>query len=266
MLEPFFLRQDHQFLPQPNCRGPWDPNSLHGRVVAGLLAFAIETEHDLRGFTPARLTVDMYRLPDFSPMAIETRAIRTGKRIRVIDAEVFSGGVSVGRASCQLLAQSKNPPGEIWSPKNWAAPAPHTLPAPPSLGFNMWEMRFVPSRDSSEANSFMSKQAHKQAWLRETRDLVEGVPITPWVRVALAADFASPFANSGSEGLHFINSDMTIYLHRLPRGEWLGFETVNHQATDGVAIGECFLYDEAGPIGSSTVCALAQRSQAPNSR
>jgi hypothetical protein len=34
---------------------------------------------------------------------------------------------------------------------------------------------------------------------------------------------------------------------------------VNHGATDGVAIGECFLHDEQGPIGSATVAALAQR-------
>ena len=52
---------------------------------------------------------------------------------------------------------------------------------------------------------------------------------------------------------------MTLYLHRLPVTEWVGFEVVNHQATAGVAIGECFLYDEEGPIGSSTVAALAQR-------
>ena len=29
--------------------------------------------------------------------------------------------------------------------------------------------------------------------------------------------------------------------------------------TDGVAIGECWLYDEAGPIGTATVTALGQR-------
>jgi hypothetical protein len=33
----------------------------------------------------------------------------------------------------------------------------------------------------------------------------------------------------------------------------------NHGATDGVAIGECFLYDEAGPIGSVSCTALAQK-------
>jgi hypothetical protein len=38
---------------------------------------------------------------------------------------------------------------------------------------------------------------------------------------------------------------------------------VNHQATDGIAIGECFLYDEHGAIGTSTVAALAQRKPMP---
>jgi acyl-CoA thioesterase len=75
----------------------------------------------------------------------------------------------------------------------------------------------------------------------------------------VAADFASPFANAGEQGLAYINSDVTLYLHRLPVKEWIGFEVVNHHATDGVAIGECSLYDQQGPIGTSTVAALAQR-------
>ena len=52
---------------------------------------------------------------------------------------------------------------------------------------------------------------------------------------------------------------MTLYLHRLPVTEWVGYEVVNHGASDGVAIGECFLHDERGPIGWATVAALAQR-------
>ena len=41
-------------------------------------------------------------------------------------------------------------------------------------------------------------------------------------------------------------------------GEWIGFEKINHHATDGVAIGGCFLYDVEGPIGSANVAALRQ--------
>jgi len=45
---------------------------------------------------------------------------------------------------------------------------------------------------------------------------------------------------------------------------WVGFDVVNHHATDGIAIGECWLYDEKGPIGTSTVAALAQRKPMTN--
>ena len=95
-------------------------------------------------------------------------------------------------------------------------------------------------------------------------ELVAGVKMTPFVHVATGADFASPFANAGDQGLGYINSDVTIYLHRLPVTNWIGFEVVNHHATDGVAIGECWLYDEQGPIGTSTVAALAQRKPMTN--
>ena len=97
--------------------------------------------------------------------------------------------------------------------------------------------------------------------MSEVRELVGGEPLTPFVRAALAVDFASPYANAGEGGLAWINSDATLYLHRLPSTQWIGMEVINHQATDGVAIAECWLHDEAGPIGSASVAALAQRTR-----
>ena len=81
------------------------------------------------------------------------------------------------------------------------------------------------------------------------------------VRVAVAADFASPYANAGEGRLNYINTDVTLYLHRLPTTAWIGFEVVNHHATDGVAIGECWVYDELGAIGTATVAALAREGK-----
>jgi hypothetical protein len=193
--QPFFTRDRDAYIPTDIARGPWDPKSLHGRVIIGLLAFEIEQRHGAGDFVPARLTVDMFRLPNLSPIEVKTRIIRDGLRIKVVGA--------------------------------------------------------------------MGTVGPRRLWMSEVRDLVEGAPLTPFVRVAVAADFASPFANAGDQGLGYINSDVTLYLHRLPVKEWIGFEVVNHHATDGVAIGECFLYDQEGPIGTSTVAALAQRKPMP---
>jgi hypothetical protein len=252
--DPFFTRDGDAFIPTPACRGPWDPKSLHGRVIIALLGHVIEDRHGAADFMPARLTVDMYRLPGFAPVEVTTRLVRDGNRIKVIDAEFISDGVSMARATCQLLKRTENSPGAVWSPAGWDAPAPETIPAPEStrmaLG-GMWAMRQIAGA--------MGTVGQKRTWMKEVRPLVDGAPLTPFVRVASAADFASPFANSGDAGLGYINSDVTLYLHRHPVGEWIGLEVVNHHATDGVAIGECFVYDSQGAIGTSSVAALAQR-------
>ena len=251
--DPFFTRDGELFVPTPASRGPWNPKSLHGRVIVGLLGHVIEARHGDPEFQPARLTVDMYRLPDMSPVEVTTRVVREGARIKVVDAEFVSGGTSMGRETCQLLRRTGAPEGEVWTTPNWDAPLPEDLPPPddPRAGMNgMWAMRPI-------VGGF-GALGPRRTWMSEVRELVEGCPLTPFVRVAVAADFASPFANAGDRGLAYINSDVTLYLHRPLDGEWVGFEVVNHQATDGVAIGECWLYDRAGPIGLAAVTALAQ--------
>ena len=250
---PFYVSDERgRLLPNDVCRGPWDPNSLHGRVLAGALAHEMESRWGMPGFRPARMTVDMYRMPTFAPVEVTSQLVREGNRIRVVDAELTVGGVATARASGVFLREAEQPDGTVWSPPGWHVPGPNELPAPDTGGQPpMWETRVV--------DHGFGSTSQKRAWLRETRQLVENVPLTPFVRAAFAADFTNPFANSGSAGLQFVNADITLYLHRLPAGEWLGFEVVGHHSTDGIAVGECVIYDEGGPIGRSAVCGLANR-------
>jgi hypothetical protein len=252
--QPFFTTDRDVYIPTPTASGPWDPNSLHGRVIIGLLGFVIEQRHGSDDFIPARLTVDMFRLPSMAPIEVNTRVIRDGLRIKVVEADFISGGVAMARASCQLLRRTENAAGNVWSPPNWDVPKPDDIPKPtdPRLGMNgKWATRPIVGA--------MGSLGPRRLWMTEVRELVEGHPLTPFARVATGCDFASPFANAGDQGLGYINSDVTLYLHRLPVTDWIGFDVVNHHASDGVAIGECWLYDEHGPIGTSTVAALAQK-------
>ena len=250
--EPFFVREGGAFIPQPPCRGPWDPKSLNGRVVVALCGFQIEHSHELAGYMPARLTVDMYRLPGFSPIEVKTHVVRDGSRIKVIDAELLSQGVSYARATSQWLKRSQNAEGEVWSPPSWQVPAPEEVPEPASRpASSIMSMRPI----TGAIGTF----GQKRVWLHEKRELVGGTPLTPFIRAAIPADLANPFANSGDRGLGYINSDVTLYLHRLPVDEWIGLEVVNHHATDGVAIGQVVLYDRTGAIGTSSVCGPMQR-------
>ena len=254
--EPFFHQDSAgRFEPNDICRGPWDPNSLHGRVVAGLLAREIESCWGDPAFHCARFTVDLYRVPPFAPVEVTSNVVRDGNRIRVVDAEFTSGGTSIARASAVLLRKAENPEGTVWSPPAWQVPGPESLPAPQGDREPMWETRVID-------HGFGSTE-QKRAWLRENRQLIDGVELTPFVRTAFAADFTNPFANSGSAGLQFVNADITLYLQRLPAGEWLGFEVTQHHAHEGIAVGECTIYDEQGAIGRSLVSALANRRKPP---
>ena len=265
MAEAFFRRDGDEFVPGDAARGPWDRESLHGRVLSGLLGYAIEQRHGDPAFQIARLTVDMFRLAPHAPVAVETRPAREGNRIRVIDATMRVGDVEVARASAVLLRRTDQPEGTVWSPPDWDAPRPEDVPAPVRegrFGFDAgWDTRNVVGSMGGGPGGPGGPGAapvQKRSWMRSTIDFVEGEATTPFVRAAAAADFSNPLANSGDRGLNFVNADATLYLHRLPVGEWIGFEVASHESAAGIAVGECTLYDVEGAIGRSAVCAVAQ--------
>ena len=246
----FFLSDGDTYLPQPICRGPWDPGSLNGRVVAGLLAAVVEERHGAGGWLPARMTVDMFRLPRFDPVVIETEVVRDGGRLRLVTARFVSGGVPMALATMQFLRLGDNAGGTVWQPDGWDVPAPDQVDEP-EADWTMWDFRPI-------SGAFGAAE-RRRGWMRERRPAVAGLALTPFARAAAAADFASPFSHSGSAGLGYINTDVTLALHRLPAGEWIGLEAGYHHADAGVALGQCRLYDETGPIGLATCLALAQK-------
>jgi hypothetical protein len=230
---------------------------MHGRLLAGLLARTVEQRFGDDDFHFARMTIDLFRLPPMAPLGIEVRLTREGNRIRVAEGSLTADSVEVARGSVVMLRKAEQPEGEVWSPPNWDVPAPDDVPEPQgwSGGMPMWETRPITARGFGGVEQ-------KRAWIRESRQLIEGEALTPFLRAAIAADYTNPFANSGSRGLNFVNADITMYLHRLPETEWVGFEVSSHQSEDGVAVGSCTLYDVRGPIGHSTVCGVAnQRSR-----
>jgi hypothetical protein len=115
----FFAKRGDTFIPNPVSNGPRDPNSMHGRVVIGLLAHVIEEHHGSDEFVHAPLTVDMFRLPNIqTPVEITTGLVRDGRRIKVVEAEFFSGGTSIARASRSASAGSMTRKARS-APRRW---------------------------------------------------------------------------------------------------------------------------------------------------
>ena len=239
--------------PTPAACGPWSPDMLHGRLLGGLAARALESQFGAVGWRAARLTVDLFRAAPMEPVIVTTALIREGRRIRVADATLRCGGHDVARTTAVFLAEGAAPIGRIWQPEPWAAPHPETIapreypelegPAP------AWQFRIVEGAFGTGERA--------RVWTRETAPLVDDEPISPFVRAAVSADIASPLANGSDKGVSYINADYTLVMGRYPVGEWVGMETSQHLADTGIALGACTLYDLDGPFGTSTATALA---------
>jgi hypothetical protein len=56
----------------------------------------------------------------------------------------------------------------------------------------------------------------------------------------------------------FVESDLTVYLARLPVGEWVALEAAT-TVTGGVGMATSVLHDEQGPIGRGLQALLVDR-------
>jgi hypothetical protein len=126
-------------------------------------------------------------------------------------------------------------------------PPPEAIEAGQGGGGGGWEIRRI---------NDWGAPGPGRVWMRERADFVAGEPLTPLVRAALMADFTNPLSNSGPDGLAFINTDVTLYLARDPRGEWIGMESAGHLGADGIGLGTSWMYDQDGPIGHGVAGAL----------
>ena len=116
------------------------------------------------------------------------------------------------------------------------APPPDRDEPPTTVPMLVWAYGTDPE---SAGRSFdLTQWRHdgpKFVWLRDVTPLVEGVPMTPFTRAAMAGDVASSLTHFGTDGLHYINADYTLTLSRLPEGPDIGLAALTHSSHDGVA-------------------------------
>jgi hypothetical protein len=77
-----------------------------------------------------------------------------------------------------------------------------------------------------------------------------GEPPSPLARLAATADFGNGISAAlPFERYLFINADLSIHLHRQPRGEWIGLDARTLLAPGGSGLAESVLHDLDGPVG-----------------
>ncbi|WP_280341444.1 acyl-CoA thioesterase domain-containing protein [Nocardia neocaledoniensis] len=251
----YFTRADGVFQPTRFAMSLWAPNTLSGPPVCGLMAREVEAHYCTDGFVPSRLTVDLHRAVPAVPLTAESEVTRDGKRVRAVALVLRSGSQVVARGSALLLKRSTQPPGEVWRPDR-----DRPLPPPEALATVEDALHLFGSDGHAQGWSVRMTEhqndTRKRKWMRNI-PVVAGEESSPFCFAAMTGEQTSLVTNWGTEGIGFINTDVSITFSRMPISAEMGIEAESHLSDDGIAAGAAVLYDTEGAFGICTTTALA---------
>lgn len=253
----FFAADGDLLVPQDVALSLWRADQLHGVAVSA--ALAREAERCLAGLgrddlRPARFTVDLFRAAMKVPTSVSATVVRVAPRLCLVDVVLTQGGEPVARASALFLKPTVDPAGESWLPDG--SPEPPPLDVAP-VG-DQPHIPFLRSGDGSWSQDFSAHQdaRRKTTWQTAVPTVVDERP-SRFAAVAGIADATSMVTNWGTNGVEFINADITLTLARLPEGVQVGLVAADRVVRDGIAIGTATVFDRAGTIGTAVVTSIA---------
>jgi hypothetical protein len=233
-------------VPTGHARGPWDPGQLHGGAPGALIAEAVQEA----GYLVARLTLDFLGPVPLAPLTVSARTTKPGRSLQMADAELSVDGQAVVRARAVRLRR-----GQVELPELPAAGPPPSAPQSGRLdpfpiqdghdeGFHLtgMEIRFVDGTDFGLGPA--------RAWFRLARPLIDDEPASPLARAVAAADFGNGVSRIVDfDHYLFVNTDLTVHLHREPEGEWVLLDARTLLESHGAGLARSILSDERGQLG-----------------
>ncbi|MBC8365475.1 MAG: thioesterase family protein [Actinobacteria bacterium] len=227
--------------------------------MSGILAHLVETVPAAVPMRICRHTVELMRGAPMHPLRAETEVVRDGRRLQVVRASLFDADREVARSMSVRLRIS-----ETATPFD-AERMRHTEDQPPELpdGSSTLTMpgsgvpKFLHGVELRRPGGAFRTGAPGLLWLRMHCPLVEGVPTSPYVRLAAVGDMLSMVAGYLDPGEWLtINVDLDLHTFRDPVGEWIGLRGLHKTVGDGIGLSEAVLYDLEGRIGRGTATIL----------
>ena len=247
MSEAFYLSEgDGRFVPTESTLGPWG-RAQHGAPPAALLGRAIENNHG-EGMQVARIVFDILRPVPLEPLVIETRVVRPGKKVMLVEAQLMVGGEVMVRGSAWLIREAElDLPEALGAPVH---PGPEGLKSLDAKSITE-DPHYLHASDWRFVTGDFLTPGPATAWIRTTVPLVQGEEDSALTHVLAVADCSSGV--SGALDFFkwvYINTDVSVYLNRLPLGQWICIESETVVQLSGMGLASGILWDEKGRIGT----------------
>lgn len=245
----FVQTSDDTYEPTAYAQSHWGDDHLNGPAVVGLAAAVLDAAHGDPEFTPARLTVDLFKAARGVPTTAVLRVLRDGRRVRNVECELMQDGAAVARAILVQYRTAEAPRGEEWSGATGFTP-PDDVDDDRNI--------YVGCDEVGWTHAIAEHQnAARKRCLNRSIDAVAGRANSPLTNAAAAAEGTSLVTNLGTAGVGYINGDLTVALSRLPRSHWIGVQADSHWTSDGISVGTATLFDAVGPFGTGMVTAVS---------
>ncbi|SMO93387.1 Thioesterase-like superfamily protein [Ruegeria faecimaris] len=248
---PYFrLRADGVFVGNDPARGPWSAEHCHAGPVSGLIVRAAESEIGPDKML-TRLTVDLLRPLPLSGLRVAaetTRHTRTLATTRVTVHDLDNTLCAV--ATTMHLARRD------------LGPVPNVALSSPQLAdsvdgpFPIGEIRhdlpgFATYSDVLYPKGGNQGVGPKTIWMR-TPPLLGDEVQSPIQALCPLADCGNGISwNAPTTEMGFMNTDLTVQVHREPVSDWLASESVCHWQPSGIGMSQSVLYDTQGPVGTA---------------
>lgn len=240
----YFVRTEHGFRATGHTAGAWSTTEQHISPMTGLVVHEIERALGDDGLVLGRLSLDILGTIEVDEFSVEVEEVRPGRTISLAEARVSRHGRTIALARAwRLLAADTT---EVRGGEPGHLPPPHDVPAWDMCG--VWPGGYIASLDVRRAAD--ARPGRTTAWVRSTVDLLGGEPTSELARWLALVDTANGICvRQDPEEWLFPNVDLTVHLHRVPTGPWVGFDTRVVFGPGGLGVTDTVLHDLHGPVG-----------------
>jgi hypothetical protein len=250
--EAFFRPTDDpdRFGSTRNTVGPWAAGLQHAGPPSALVARAVERlPSTVDGPAQvARLTVEILGAVPVADLTVRAQVARPGRSVELVEAELLAGGRAVMRARAWRIRRTTLdlPAGARGAPE----PAPMRPATSVPFTDPIWRGGYLDAVEWRFVSGTFERPGPATVWARQRVPLVAGEEPSPLQRLALIADSGNGLSRVLEVATWwFINTELTLHLHRAPAGEWMCVRARTTLDESGVGLAETLIYDEGGRLG-----------------
>ena len=258
-----------RFVASSHVVSTWGSSMQNAAPVSALLVRALERCSPRDDCRITRVVVDLLGpVPAAGDLWVRARVERPGTKIELLSAEMVATGpggaprpVATATAWRFQRSETDDLPSTPVEPLRPVTEGQRRLPEDGS------DQTYIQSLDWRWLNDILNS-VQAECWAAPLVDLVAAETMTPIQRLFAVADIANGMGSRlNPTEWTFLNTDLTVHIHRPPEGHWIGVRSENHYGRDGVGVSRATLFDEHGPVAGVQQAQLVrcrQTSDIPN--